>query len=236
VIPKAELHCHLEGSVPPVLARELAARNGLELPHGLFGANGYYAWTDFLSFLDSYDRVCGVLRKPRDFGDILYSYLQRTAAEGAVYVEMFCSPERPKGLGIPYAAWLGALVDAIDRARSDFGIEARIVGICIFIAAFLLPACKFAGGRSELINLGTYSGWKCAWISLVLIIVPETYQSPFLLAVFGGLINPMIVAYLACYTPRFARTRRILSWAIFASISASSTFTPRARLSCASRV
>jgi len=131
VIPKAELHCHLEGSVPPVLARELVARNGLELPHGLFGANGHYAWTDFLSFLDSYDRVCGVLRKPRDFGDILYSYLQRSAAEGAVYVEMFCSPERPKSLGIPYATWLGALVDAVDRAKHDFGIEARLIAICI---------------------------------------------------------------------------------------------------------
>jgi adenosine deaminase len=131
VIPKAELHCHLEGSVPPALARELAARNGLDLPHGLFGANGHYAWTDFLSFLDSYDRVCGVLRKPRDFGDILYSYLQRSAAEGAVYVEMFCSPERPKALGIPYATWLGALVDAVDRAKRDFGIEARLIAICI---------------------------------------------------------------------------------------------------------
>ncbi|MBS0524681.1 MAG: adenosine deaminase [Proteobacteria bacterium] len=131
MIPKAELHCHLEGSVPPGLARELAARNGLDLPHGLFGANGHYAWTDFLSFLDSYDRVCGVLRKPRDFGDILYSYLQRSAAEGAVYVEMFCSPERPKALGIPYAVWLGALVDAVDRARRDFGIEARLIAICI---------------------------------------------------------------------------------------------------------
>ncbi len=131
MIPKAELHCHLEGSVPPVLARELAARNGLDLPAGLFGKDGHYAWTDFLSFLDAYDRVCGVLRKPRDFGDILYSYLQRTAAEGAVYVEMFCSPERPKALGIPYAVWLGALVDAIDRARRDFGIEGRIIGICI---------------------------------------------------------------------------------------------------------
>jgi len=131
VIPKAELHCHLEGSVPPVLARELAACNGLDLPNGLFGANGHYAWTDFLSFLDSYDRVCGVLRKPRDFGDILYSYLQRTAAEGAVYVEMFCSPERPKALGIPYATWLGVLVDAVDRAKRDFGIEARLIAICI---------------------------------------------------------------------------------------------------------
>jgi adenosine deaminase len=131
VIPKAELHCHLEGSVPPVLARELAARNGLDLPPGLFGVNGHYAWTDFLSFLDSYDRVCGVLRKPRDFGDILYSYLQRSAAEGAVYIEMFCSPERPKALGIPYATWLGALVDAVDRAKRDFGIEARLIAICI---------------------------------------------------------------------------------------------------------
>jgi len=131
VIPKAELHCHLEGSVPPVLARELAARNGLDLPSGLFADDGHYAWRDFLSFLDSYDRVCGVLRKSRDFGDILYSYLERTAAEGAVYVEMFCSPERPKALGIPYAEWVGALADAIDRARRDFGIESRIIAICI---------------------------------------------------------------------------------------------------------
>ena len=131
MIPKAELHCHLEGSVPPVLARELAVRNGLDLPHGLFDVNDDYAWKDFLSFLDSYDRVCSVLRKPRDFGDILYSYLQRTAAEGAVYVEMFCSPERPKALGIPYATWLGALVDAVDRAKRDFGIEARLIAICI---------------------------------------------------------------------------------------------------------
>ena len=131
MIPKAELHCHLEGSVPPKLARELAARNGLDLPSGLFGADGHYAWRDFLSFLDSYDRVCGVLRKPRDFGDIFYSYLQRTAAEGAVYVEMFCSPERPKALGIPYTEWVAALADAIDRARRDFGIEARIIAICI---------------------------------------------------------------------------------------------------------
>jgi hypothetical protein len=94
----------------------------------------------------------------------------------------------------------------------------RIIGICIFAAAFFLPACKFIGTRSELINIGTYSGWKCAWFSLVLVILPETYESPFLLAVFGGLINPMIVAYLACYRPRFARTRRILTWAICACI------------------
>ena len=116
-IPKAEIHCHLEGSIPPVLARELAERNGLSLPAKLFDAKGHYAWKDFLSFLDSYDRVCTVLKSPRDFGDVIYSYLASAARDGAVYVEMFCSPERPAALGISYTAWLAALTDGIDPSR-----------------------------------------------------------------------------------------------------------------------
>ncbi len=131
MIAKAELHCHLEGSIPPPLARTLAARNDLALPDGLFGPDGAYRWHDFLSFLAAYDRVCGVLKVARDFGDVLYDYLGRAAAGGAVYVEMFCSPERPKALGIPYGEWLASLAGGIDRARRDFGIEGRIIIICI---------------------------------------------------------------------------------------------------------
>ena len=131
MIPKAELHCHLEGSIPPELARELAARNGLDLPANLFGTDGPYIWRDFLSFLDAYDRVCTVLRTPRDFSDVIYSYLAGVAAEGAIYVEMFCSPERPAALGISYAAWVEALTDGIDRARREFVIVGRIIIICI---------------------------------------------------------------------------------------------------------
>jgi adenosine deaminase len=131
VIPKAELHCHLEGSIPPALARALASRNGLDLPLGLIGEGGHYVWKDFLSFLAAYDLVCKALRTARDFGDVIYSYLAGAAREGAVYVEMFCSPERPAALGISYGAWLEALESGIDRARREFGIEGRIIIICI---------------------------------------------------------------------------------------------------------
>jgi len=31
-IPKAELHCHLEGSIQPASLLKLAARNSIELP------------------------------------------------------------------------------------------------------------------------------------------------------------------------------------------------------------
>lgn len=131
MVAKAELHCHLEGSIGPALAATLAARNGLELPHGLMGPDGSYAWRDFLSFLAAYDRVCGVLRTSRDFGDVIHSYLEGAAAQGATYVEMFCSPERPTMLGIAYTEWLAALVDGIDRAQRSFGITGRIIAICI---------------------------------------------------------------------------------------------------------
>jgi adenosine deaminase len=131
VIPKAEIHCHLEGSIPPKLAVELAERNGLILPPNLFDEKGHYAWTDFWSFLDSYDRVCTALKKARDFRDVIYTYLASAAREGAVYVEMFCSPERPAALGISYAHWLEALAEGIDDARREFGIEGRIIIICI---------------------------------------------------------------------------------------------------------
>jgi adenosine deaminase len=114
-----------------VLARELAARNGVNLPDGMFDGKGHYVWRDFLSFLDAYDRVCRALKQPRDFGDVIYAYLKGAAAEGAIYVEMFCSPERPAALGITYDAWLTALEQGIDRARREFGIEGRIIIICI---------------------------------------------------------------------------------------------------------
>jgi len=148
--------------IPPELARMLAARNGLELPADLFGADGHYIWRDFLSFLR---RLRPGLRRASNAARLrrlLYSYLQRTAAQGAVYVEMFCSPERPKGLGIPYAAWVGALADAIDRARRDFGIEARIIGICIrhLGPGRALGAGAADGGRAASLCRGARHGWR----------------------------------------------------------------------------
>ena len=114
MIPKDELHCHLEGSIPPKLALELARRNNIELPDGMFDARGHYVWRDFLSFLDAYDRVCRALKTARDFGEVMYAYLKDAAAEGAVYVEMFCSPERPKALGIGFAEWQDTKINLID--------------------------------------------------------------------------------------------------------------------------
>ena len=131
VIPKAELHCHLEGSIPPALARELAARNGLDLPAGLIGADGHYVWKDFLSFLDAYDRVCTTCAQPRDFGDVLYSYLAGAARRGRGLCRDVLLARAAGGAGHPLRRLARCPGAGIDRARRDFGIEGRIIVICI---------------------------------------------------------------------------------------------------------
>ena len=66
MIPKAELHVHLEGTAPPELIRRLAQRNGVPVPEGVFKTEDEFAWTDFLGFLRTYDLAASVIRTPED--------------------------------------------------------------------------------------------------------------------------------------------------------------------------
>ena len=93
MLPKAELHLHLEGAASPDLVRRLAARHGMTLPADLFDARGEFAWTNFLHFLKVYDVASTVIKTEQDYRDVTYEYLKACAAEGAIYVELMSSPD-----------------------------------------------------------------------------------------------------------------------------------------------
>lgn len=131
VLPKAELHCHIEGAAAPDLVRRIAERNGVALPDSLFTADGRYVWNDFQSFLAAYDLASSVLRRPEDYRDIMYRYLADCAAEGAIYVEVFSSPDHAAAVGMSYADHLAGLIAAIDAAKAEFGITGRIIVTCV---------------------------------------------------------------------------------------------------------
>ena len=63
--PLAELHVHLEGTVPPALVQTLADRNGLKVPEGVFETPDRFRWVDFLDFLRTYDLAASVIRTER---------------------------------------------------------------------------------------------------------------------------------------------------------------------------
>lgn len=128
-VKKAELHVHLEGSITPELAANLAARNKLILPQGLVAPDGKsYLSKDFLDFLKVYDTLASVIRYPQDYYDITLDYLRARAQEDAIYVEMMYSPDHAElASKIPSAEHLAAIQQAIDDAKEQFNIIGRIL-------------------------------------------------------------------------------------------------------------
>lgn len=128
-IKKAELHVHLEGTIPPELAKKLAKRNNIALPEGLVAAdNCSYLSKGFLDFLKVYDTLAALIKKPQDYYDITFDYLKANALENTIYTEMMYSPDHAEqSSGIPSKEHLAAIQQAIDDAQAKFGIVGRIL-------------------------------------------------------------------------------------------------------------
>ena len=130
-IPKAELHCHLGGTISPVLARRLAERNGTALPAGLFRDDDTYEWSDFAGFMKAFDGVGACLQTPDDLRDATYEYLTSRARSGTLYVELFTSPDQAARVGMSYTAHIDGIAAGIWDAERDSGIVGRIIVNCL---------------------------------------------------------------------------------------------------------
>ncbi len=128
-IKKAELHVHLEGTIPPELARTLAKRNNLVMPEGLIAPdNSTYLSNGFMDFLRVYDTLAALIKTPEDYYDITFDYLRANALDDTIYVEMMYSPDHAEMVsGIPSIEHLHAIQSAIEHAAAKFGIIGRVI-------------------------------------------------------------------------------------------------------------
>jgi adenosine deaminase len=128
VLPVAELHLHLEGTLEPELAFALAARNGVRLrAAGVEELRRAYAFTDLQSFLDLYYELTAVLRTPRDFADLAEAYLARAAAQGVRHAEVFLDPQAHESRGVPLEAVLEGVGEAFAAAPARHGVSASVI-------------------------------------------------------------------------------------------------------------
>ena len=127
-MPKAELHIHIEGSLEPELALQLAARHGVALPHANVQAlRAAYDFTDLQSFLDLYYAGAAVLRTEQDFFDLAFAYLERAAADNVVHAEVFFDPQTHTARGVPIEAVIIGLAHACRRAHVEWGLSAKLI-------------------------------------------------------------------------------------------------------------
>ncbi|WP_112321652.1 adenosine deaminase [Oceanibium sediminis] len=131
LLPKVELHLHLEGAAPPEFIRQLAGEQGVAL-NGVFNADGSYAWTSFAEFLQTYHRACEVLKGPEEFRRLAEAVLAKSAADGVIYTEIFIAPDIcGQGDPVAWREYLAALNEGAENARAAHGIEARYISTAI---------------------------------------------------------------------------------------------------------
>ena len=128
---------HLEGSIRPQVACELAARHGVQLTEE--EVRRRYAYHDFAGFLDAFKWVTSFLREPADFARVAADLAEQLLAQNVVYAEvtlsvgvMFLRQQRPEA---NFAAILeatqpcekrGLRMNWIFDAVRQFGAEAAL--------------------------------------------------------------------------------------------------------------
>jgi adenosine deaminase len=136
MLPTAELHLHIEGTLEPEMLVRLAARNGVKLPTTDLGElRARYRFADLQSFLDLYYANLPVLRTEQDFYDLTSAYLTRAVAGGVRRAEIFFDPQTHLANGVAletvFAGLTGAIADTPDISADlilcflrDLGAEA----------------------------------------------------------------------------------------------------------------
>lgn len=122
---KAELHCHIEGAASPELVIRQAEKYGKD--PSPFIRDGSFVWHDFTSFLAAYDFSADLFRSEDDYALLADHYLTSLARDGAIYSEVFTSPDHAIRAGLSPQAYTDALGEGMLRAKAKTGIEGRMI-------------------------------------------------------------------------------------------------------------
>jgi adenosine deaminase len=128
VLPKAELHLHIEGTFEPELMFEIAKRNHIKLPHETVESlRSTYEFNNLQEFLDIYYQGVNVLQTEQDFYDLTWAYLQRAKADNVVHTEIMYDPQSHTERGIPFEVAINGIHRALVDGQTKMGISSYLI-------------------------------------------------------------------------------------------------------------
>jgi adenosine deaminase len=130
-LPKAELHCHLDGSVRPSTLLELGREYKKPLPRDDAEALADYMRVDDARSLEDYlarfDVTLGVMQTPDALERIAYELSIDAAADGVRYIEVRYAPVLNTREGMSLEMAVDSAVRGLERAERDGGAMARVL-------------------------------------------------------------------------------------------------------------
>ena len=130
-LPKAELHCHLDGSVRPETLIELGREYGAAMPTEDAEALRRYMRVDDARHLEDYlarfDITLSVMQHGEALERITYELLEDAAADGVRYIEVRYAPVLNARAGLTMPDAIEATLRGMARAELQHGVIGRVI-------------------------------------------------------------------------------------------------------------
>ncbi|GAB4817172.1 hypothetical protein N2152v2_004218 [Parachlorella kessleri] len=129
LLPKAELHAHVEGTLEAELMWKLAQRNGVTLPWPDLAAAkaARHNYSCLEDFLNTYFVGSSVLITEQDFYELADAYLEKAAKESVRHVELFFDPQAHVRRGVAWDVFLPGLQRAVEEAPARHSMTASLI-------------------------------------------------------------------------------------------------------------
>ncbi len=128
LIPKAELHVHVEGTFEPERIFEIAQRNNVPLKYNsVEDLRKAYKFNNLQDFLDIYYGAAKVLLHEQDFYDLTMDYLRKAHANNVVHTEVFFDPQTHTTRGVSFVTVINGITRAMDDAKTEVGVSSKLI-------------------------------------------------------------------------------------------------------------
>lgn len=128
LLPKAELHCHIEGTLEPELMFTLSQKNNISIPYKTpEEVRQAYEFTDLQSFLDIYYAGAAVLQTEADFFALTWAYLKRCEQDNVRHVEIFFDPQTHLERNISFSTVIKGIYSALQEGERQLDISFKLI-------------------------------------------------------------------------------------------------------------
>lgn len=128
LIPKAELHLHIEGSLEPDLMFSMAKKNGVNIKYkSEDDLRAAYNFNNLQEFLDIYYAGADVLITEQDFYDLTIAYLKKIKGDNVIHTEIFFDPQTHTARGVGFDTVVKGITRALDEGKEQMGISSHLI-------------------------------------------------------------------------------------------------------------